>query len=106
MNNFTFVFETDTKKPMYEQLYQYIADSIKSGIFEKGERMPSKKSLAAHLKISVNTVETAYLILVQEGYLKAVPRSGYYVQKIEPHIGAPVRAASEAIFAPASMPEE
>ena len=95
MNNFTFVFETDTKKPMYEQLYQYIADSIKSGIFEKGERMPSKKSLAAHLKISVNTVETAYLILVQEGYLKAVPRSGYYVQKIESHIGAPVRAETE-----------
>ncbi len=95
MNNFTFVFETGTGKPMYEQLYQYIADSIKTGVFAENERMPSKKSLASHLKISVNTVETAYSILVQEGYLKAVPRSGHYVNKAETHIGAPVQAEGE-----------
>lgn len=95
MNNFTLVFDADTKKPMYEQLYEYISDLIKRGMFSEGERMPSKKSLASHLKISVNTVETAYSILVQEGYLRAEARSGYYVRKIEPHIGAPVRAERE-----------
>lgn len=49
--------------------------------------MPSKKALAKYLGISVNTVETAYSILVQEGYLRAVARSGFYVCKVDIPVG-------------------
>jgi GntR family transcriptional regulator/MocR family aminotransferase len=88
MYNFTFSLNPSEKKPLYEQLYEYIALQIREKKFEENERMPSKKALSAHLGISVNTVETAYEILVQEGYLKSAPRSGFYVQRIEPPINS------------------
>lgn len=67
------------KEPLYEQLYQYIVREIKAGRLRDGERIPSKRELCAALKISHNTVETAYELLVTEGYLRPVPKSGYYV---------------------------
>lgn len=87
---FNFIFSPDkaSKKPLYEQLYSYIIQEIHAKKLKENERMPSKKALSAHLSISVNTIETAYELLVQEGYLKAVPRSGFYVQHIENPIGS------------------
>ncbi len=86
---FDFIIELDRhlKKPLYEQLYLYIAEKIRNKSIKENERMPSKKSLAKYLGISVNTVETAYLILTDEGYLQAKPRSGYYVRRIDVPIG-------------------
>ncbi len=83
MYNLTFILDKDIKKSLYEQLYENIAKEIHSGRIAEGERLPSKKSLASHLKISVNTVETAYSMLADEGYIVSKPRSGYYVQRVE-----------------------
>ena len=74
MFNLIFTADKASKKPLYEQLYSYVADEIKNKNIKENERMPSKKALAKYLGISVNTVETAYSILVQEGYLRAVAR--------------------------------
>ena len=83
MHNLTFVYDNNIKKSLYEQLYEHIAKEIHMGKISEGERLPSKKSLASHLKISVNTVETAYSMLVDEGYIVSKPRSGYYVQRVQ-----------------------
>ena len=88
MYNFTIEFSNESKKPLYEQLYEHIAREIRQKKLAENERMPSKKALSAHLGISVNTIENAYEILVQEGYLVSVPRSGFYVRHIEAPIGA------------------
>ncbi len=87
MFDFIFTADKSSKKPLYEQLYSYIAGEIGSNNFRENERMPSKKSLAKYLGISVNTVETAYSILVDEGYLRSKPRSGYYVCHVEAPVG-------------------
>lgn len=87
MYNFTVQLNKNIKKPLYEQLYDYISNEIRSGNLKENERMPSKKALSSHLGISVNTIETAYSVLVQEGYLVSVPRSGYYVCRIAEPIG-------------------
>lgn len=87
MFDFTVTLDRNGKKPIYEQLYSYIAEEIRSKGLKENERMPSKKSLSKHLGISVNTVETVYAILTDEGYLKAKPRSGYYVCRIDAPIG-------------------
>lgn len=86
---FNFIIELDrsSKKPLYEQLYLHIAEKIRNKSIKENEKMPSKKSLAKYLGISVNTVETAYSILTDEGYLLAKPRSGYYVRRIDVPIG-------------------
>ncbi|MCC8161508.1 MAG: PLP-dependent aminotransferase family protein [Oscillospiraceae bacterium] len=87
MFNFIFTADKESKKPLYEQLYSYVANEIRNNNLTENERMPSKKALAKHLGISVNTVETAYSILVEEGYLRSVPRSGFYVCRIEAPMG-------------------
>ena len=79
MQNVTLALEPDAKTPMYEQLYQYFAGEIRTGSLGRGERLPSKRALCAHLGVSRSTVETAYGLLVAEGYVRARPQSGYYV---------------------------
>ena len=70
------------KTPIYEYLYQCIRRDILTGELKAGEKLPSKRSLAAHLDISVVTVENAYSQLVLEGYIYSVECSGYYVSKL------------------------
>ena len=88
MFNFIFTVDKTSRKPLYEQLYIYVAEEIHNKNLKENERMPSKKSLAKHLGISINTVETAYALLTDEGYLRSVPRSGFYVCKIDIPIGS------------------
>ncbi len=70
--------------PLYEQLYQWIAGEIQTGRLREGERLPSRRALSEHLNISRNTVETAYGLLVAEGYLRSIPRSGFVVCPVMP----------------------
>ena len=83
MNIFTILLDREAKRPLYAQLYAHVAAEIRAGRLTAGERMPAKRKVAAHLQISQNTVEGAYDLLVQEGYLSSQPRSGFYVNKIE-----------------------
>lgn len=65
--------------PLYQQLHDSIIAQIQSGQLSAGERLPGKRSLAAQLAVAVNTVDTAYQMLVAEGYLESRPRSGFFV---------------------------
>lgn len=67
------------EKPLYQQLYESLAEQIRSGELKKGTRLPGKRSLASQLAVAVNTVDTAYQMLVAEGYLEARERSGFFV---------------------------
>ena len=64
---------------LYDYLYQRIRNDILSGDIGSGQRLPSKRSLAQHLGVSVVTVESSYRQLVAEGYVRTRPRSGYFV---------------------------
>ena len=83
MGSLTITFRRDGKTPLYYQLYQFIVEEIRSGHYREGEKMPSKRALSDHLKISQNTIDTAYQMLVTEGYLRAVAKSGFYVCRVE-----------------------
>jgi len=78
----TIFFDRNSEIPLYEQLYQSIRDGIMQGELPSGKKLPSKRKLSQHLKISVQTVETSYSQLVAEGYLSSRSRSGYYVESI------------------------
>lgn len=75
--------ERSSKIPIYEQLYLYIKKEIIEGRLQYGTKLPSKRKLADFLKISQNTVETAYEQLTAEGYVEAYPRRGYFVMAYE-----------------------
>ncbi len=69
-------------EPKYYALYRHIREDIVSGTVPAGEKLPSKRALAEHLGVSVVTVEGAYRMLADEGYIYARERSGFYVQAI------------------------
>jgi GntR family transcriptional regulator/MocR family aminotransferase len=71
-------------KAKYYYLYTAIKEDILSGVIKKNERLPSKRSLAEHLGISIITVETAYQMLKEEGYIESRERSGYFVTEFAP----------------------
>lgn len=74
--------DQNSKVPMYEQIYKFIKDEIKSGNLSVHTKLPSSRNLATHLQISRSTVDLAYNQLVSEGYIESVPKSGYYVLNI------------------------
>lgn len=67
----------------YAYLYKCIKDDILGGKIQAGERLPSKRTLAEHLQVSVATVETAYAQLAAEGYLDTREKRGYFVNPVE-----------------------
>lgn len=72
-----------TGRPLYLQLYAYIREEIRAGRIRPEEKLPSKRRLAAHLQISVNTVQGAYEQLVAEGYVFPREKRGYFVCPLE-----------------------
>ncbi|MGN1481475.1 PLP-dependent aminotransferase family protein [Porcipelethomonas sp.] len=79
----TFNLDSKSKLPLYEQLYKYIRNELETGGIKAGEKLPSKRELASHLKISVVTVETAYAQLAAEGYISPKPGSGFYAEAVQ-----------------------
>lgn len=85
--------------PIYDQIYSQIKDAILSGQVAEGEALPSIRTLAKDLRISVITTRRAYDELEKEGFLYTLPGKGCFVaersaellreenlQKIERHM--------------------
>ena len=74
-------YRIDLQSPRsaYLQLYHQLREDIVSGVYPNGRKLPSKRLLAEQTGVSVITVEHAYAILCDEGYLEPHERSGYFV---------------------------
>lgn len=65
--------------PIYDQICKSIKDLIISGKLESGEALPSIRTLAKDLRISVITTKRAYEELEREGYIDTIPGKGCFV---------------------------
>lgn len=65
--------------PIYQQIKEQFKTAILSEKYAQGEYLPSIRSLAKELKISVITTMKAYEELESEGLVTAVPGKGFYV---------------------------
>lgn len=74
--------DSNVDLPLYEQIYLHIKKDIKEGRLVKDMRLPSSRRLSESLKVSRSTVDNAYMQLVAEGYVNAVPCKGYFVADI------------------------
>ncbi len=63
----------------YLDVYEKIKKEITEGVYKKNSKLPSKRTLSDQLGVSVITVEHAYELLYEEGYIDAVEKSGYFV---------------------------
>ena len=75
----TYHIEKNGEKPAYLQLYHILREAITGGEYPYGARLPSKRTLADDAGVSVITVEHSFDLLVEEGYIEARERSGYFV---------------------------
>ena len=82
--------------PLYESLYRLIREDIRTGRLSPGEKLPSKRALAAHLEVSVITVEAAYEELLSEGYIRSKEKVGYFVEEYRRLPAAPAPPAPVA----------
>jgi GntR family transcriptional regulator/MocR family aminotransferase len=67
------------KRPAYLQVYNQLRDDIVNKIIPYNSKLPSIRILASELGISTVTVEHAYALLCDEGYVEARERSGFAV---------------------------
>lgn len=79
----TYSLDDRGEDSLYGYLYQCIRRDIESGALPAEEKLPSKRACAKHLGVSLITVEGAYAQLVAEGYVRSVPRTGYFVNRLE-----------------------
>ena len=88
--------------PIYLQLYRRYRDAIVAGDLSPGTRVPSVRSLASELNLARGTVETAYQMLVSEGYFLARGAAGTVVSpRLENLPDLPdARPASPAVSRP------
>ncbi|MBB6635062.1 PLP-dependent aminotransferase family protein [Cohnella thailandensis] len=59
----------DSEVPLKRQIYQALTERILSGTLQGGEALPSTRELASGLRISRNTVNEAYEMLISEGFV-------------------------------------
>ena len=66
-------------RPVYLQIYKQIKDDIIGGSYPYNTKLPSKRLLADETETSTVTVEHAYALLCDEGYVESRERSGFFV---------------------------
>lgn len=68
--------DQNTDEPLYLQIRSQIIASIAGGELRPGDALPSVRSLAGDLGINLHTVNKAYAVLRDEGYILMRGRSG------------------------------
>jgi len=73
------IIRNSSDQPIYDQIYSQIKNQIISGKLKEGEALPSIRSLAKDLRISVITTKRAYDELERDGFIYTVPAKGCFV---------------------------
>ena len=73
------IIDYQNRKPIYEQIVERFQMLIVKGVLEPDTQMPSVRSLAAELSINPNTIQKAYTLLEQQGYIYPVKGRGNFV---------------------------
>ena len=100
------VVSNKTSRPLYEQITMQIKAQIMSGELKAGESLPSIRSLAKSLQISILTVQKAYDLLQADGFIETTAGKGCFVsarnqdfyleeqqKKIEEHFNEAIETA-------------
>ena len=77
------ILDSNSREPLYMQLYKYFKQEIEQNRLNEGDKLPSIRGLSASLSVSKITVEKAYQQLMSEGYILNCNRSRYLVHKLE-----------------------
>ena len=66
----------DSNEAIYIQLCNQIIMGIAASVFQEGDSLPSVRQLADTVGVNMHTVNKAYTVLKQEGYIQLDKRKG------------------------------
>ncbi len=75
------IISNTSDTPIYEQIVQCIQRDIINGVLSEGDALPSIRTLAKDLSVSVITTKKAYEELESKGYIETRPGKGSFVSK-------------------------
>lgn len=75
----TIIIDNKSGVPIYDQIYSQIKAQIIGDSLRQDEALPSIRSLAKDLRISVITTKRAYDELEAEGFIYTLPGKGSFV---------------------------
>jgi len=78
----------NNKEPVYVQIASFVKKQILAGSAKSGEELPSRRELAALLGINPNTVQKAYRLMEEEGYVRTLSNSGSIIYTDEKILSA------------------
>lgn len=73
------IISTNSSKPIYSQITDQLKEQIMDGRLQAGDAIPSMRSLARSLHVSVITVQRAYEELQRDGFIETTVGRGSFV---------------------------
>lgn len=74
------VISNSSDRPIYEQITSQIKGFVMNGQLKEGDPLPSMRTLAKELRISVITTKRAYEDLERDGFISTVVGKGSFVR--------------------------
>lgn len=76
------IISNNKNKPIYEQITSQIKSMIMNGTLKTGDSIPSMRSLAKSIHVSVITVQKAYEDLQRDGFIETIVGRGSFVSAV------------------------
>ena len=73
------ILDKDSSVPIYVQIIDQVESMVTVGMMAAGDRLPSIRAVAEHLRIDYNTVARAYTELDRAGIIKTARGIGTHV---------------------------
>ena len=67
------------KRDVYLEIAARYEKYITLGVIKTGEKLPSVRTAAAELRVNPNTVQRAYALLEERGFIRSMPKKGAFV---------------------------
>lgn len=72
---------TTSQIPIYQQLFEQISSQILNGTIIADTQLPSVRTMAKELRVSIITIKKTWELLEHNDYIYTVPGKGSYVKK-------------------------
>lgn len=67
------------KRDVYLEIAERYEKFITHGVIKPGEKLPSVRTAATELRVNPNTVQRAYTLLEERGFIRSMPKKGAFV---------------------------
>lgn len=74
------IISNNSNSPIYEQITTQIKEMILNGTLQEGDALPSMRTLAKDLRISIITTKRAYEDLERDGFIESFTGRGSFVK--------------------------